>query len=151
MKRVFLILLIISSTILISCGTTVYQLKSNCDAISTDELFKSITSLLIDEDFIIKQQDSKLGYLQAETMPKFNFWLGMTEVRVWVFQHVNGKIKASAKVVYTKSNAFGGTTGGSVTYYNDDASEDWTWYWNIRNGLERICQSKIIIESKKKR
>jgi len=149
MKRIIIFFLLISF-FLSSCGTTMYQLKTDCSKVTVEELFKSITALLIEEDFIVKQSDLKLGYLQAETMPEFNVWLGMNEIRVWSFQDVNGKIKATAKVVYTKKNIYGSTTGGSVTYYNDDAHEDWTWYWNIRNGLERICGNKIVIVKKKK-
>jgi hypothetical protein len=148
-NAVIFIALLVSLMTLTSCGTTVYQLNTDCAKVSTEDLFKSITTLMLQEGFLIKQNDSKLGFLQAETVPKFNIWTGMNEVRYWIFQENNHKIIAFAKVIYTQQNIFGATTGGAEAYYDDKAHQDWTWYWSIRNGLEKICGSKIIITEKK--
>lgn len=149
MKKLFITASLLVALILTSCGTTVYQLQTKCDKTTPEELFKSISTLLMQQNFIIKQSDMKLGYLQAETMPSFSVWTGMDETRVWVFQYVQGKIIASAKQVLTKKNMFGQTESGAETYYNDNVHSDWSWYWDVRNGLENLCGDKIVITEKK--
>ncbi len=165
-KRIFthisqLLIVIIMSIFFSSCGTTVWQLKTDCN-ISNEDLFKQISQVLISEGFIIKSFDDKLGYLQAETQSKFNAWTGLNEIRYWIFQSPNtssyssvtsatnksNKIIAMAKVVYMQQNMFGATTGGSEKYYNDDVNKDWTWYWNVRNSLVQICGNKILFVKK---
>lgn len=39
-------------------------------------------------------------------------------------------------------------TGNSDTYYKDDSSQDWGWYWNVRDGLEALCGTKLVIVEK---
>lgn len=134
--------------LLTSCGTTVYQLKTDCNK-DTEDLFKAIAMALSEENFLIKQNDAKLGYLQAETIPSFNIWIGANEIRYWVFQKVEDKVTASAKVAYITQNVFGATTGGSETYYNDKTHKDWTWYWSVRNKIENVCGNKIVFVEKK--
>lgn len=147
MKKFFLVIL--TSILLSSCSTTVYQLTSNCDKISSDELFKSISTLLIQENFSIKQSDMNLLYLRAETEPIVKASLmGMIETRIWTFQLVNGKIIATARQILVQKNAFGNETGSSEKYYNDKVHKSWGWYWNVRNGLENLCGDKIIIVEK---
>lgn len=61
---------------------------------------------------------------------------------------VEGKIFATAKTnTYTK-NIFATMTGNSDTYYKDDSSQDWGWYWNVRDGLETLCGTKLVIVEK---
>ena len=38
--------------------------------------------------------------------------------------------------------------GNSDTYYKDDSSQDWGWYWNVRDGLEALCGTKLVIVEK---
>ena len=150
MKKFLLLISITCFLALSSCGTTVYQIKTDCQKASTEDLFKSITTLLLQEGFLIKQNDAKIGFIQAESIPNINFWTGFNETRMWIFQNNGGKVIAYAKVVMTKQNIFGASTGGAEVYYNDKAHQDWTWYWTVRNGLEKICGEKIeIIESKR--
>ncbi|MEJ5244312.1 MAG: hypothetical protein WHV28_01235 [Bacteroidota bacterium] len=131
-----------------SCGTTVWQLKTDCNS-NTEDLFKRISMILMQENFLIKQNDPKIGYLQAETTPNYSFWTGMNETRYWIIIVQDNKVTAQAKVVYTQQNVFGATSGGTEVYYNDKAHSDWTWYWNVRNELEKTCGSKIIFVEKK--
>ena len=146
MKKYFLIIALLIS--LTSCATTVWQLKTDCNS-NTEDLFKKISIILMQENFLIKANDSKIGYLQAETVPSLNAWTGMIETRYWIFQVQDSKVTAQAKVVYTKQNVFGATTEGTEIYYNDEVHSDWTWYWSIRNELEKICGNKIIFIEKK--
>ena len=145
MKAVFYCFIIIFTT---SCGTTVYQLHTQCEK-SKEEVFKSITTLLLQENLQIKHSDMELGYIQAESIPQLNIWLGAEVQRVWVITYKENKIIASAKTITITRNAFGKTTGSAETYYNDDSHEDWTWYWNVRDGLENLCGNEIIITKKK--
>jgi hypothetical protein len=146
MKKYFLIIALLIS--LTSCATTVWQLKTDCNS-NTEDLFKKITIILMQENFLIKVNDPKIGYLQAETVPSFSIWTGTNETRYWIFQVQDNKVTAQAKVVYIQQNIFGATTGGTETYYNDEAHSDWTWYWSVRNELEKICGNKIIFIEKK--
>jgi len=160
MMKWFLMVLVV--LVVCSCGTTVYQLHTTCDK-GNEELFQSLTTVLLSSNFLVKQNDAKNGYLQAETMPEFNFWLGMQEQRIWTFQLVDSipkssagndvakimkKLISSAKVVYVKQNAFGSTVAGNTVYYNDETHKDWTWYWDIRNRIQQMCSDIRIIEKK---
>jgi len=142
-KYLFVSIMLVALLTISSCGTTVWQLKTDCSP-STEEVINRITPILMEQNFLIKVNDPKTGLLQAETVPKFNFWMGMTEARYWIFQIVNNKVIAQAKIIYMKQNIFGATTGGTEIYYNDEASKDWSWYWQVRNGLETICGNKIV-------
>jgi hypothetical protein len=134
--------------LLSSCGTTVWQMKTKCD-VPTKEMFKKISIVFMQENFLIKENDAEMGYLLAETTPEHDPWFGGTNVRIWMFQAQGDIITAQARSARTTSNVYGATTGGSVTYINDEFSEDLTWYWNVRNKLEDICGNKIqFIKSK---
>lgn len=149
MKKILLSSLCIIALCFSSCGTTVHKLTADCN-VDNKVLFSKITAILLQENFMLKSQDIETGYLQAETVPEFSVWTGMSETRYWIF-HVrnNNAVTAQAKVVYSKTNAFGAATGGTTKYYNDDVHKDWTWYWNVRNELESVCKNKIIfLESK---
>ena len=147
MKKI--IVLFLSAIIMSSCGTTVWQMKTDCNA-SPEELFKKIAVVLMQENFLIKANDIQLGYLQAESVPEFNPWLGEV-TKYWVFQIQNyqsspltiNKVTARAYIVYKMTNASG------QVYFHDDSDPKTTWYWSVRNGLENICANKIVfIESK---
>ncbi|OGU58706.1 MAG: hypothetical protein A2X64_00030 [Ignavibacteria bacterium GWF2_33_9] len=134
------------------CGTTMYQLNTTCNTDVT-QLFNEISFFLVEEGFVIKQNDSKAGYLQAETIPKYNIWSGQNEVRYWIFQVKNfsntegtnkkDNVVAYAKIAYISTNVFGASNGGSEIYYNDRTHKDWSWYWTVRRGLENICKNQI--------
>lgn len=151
-RNITILILFLTITLsLNSCITTkIHELQSNCDQITTDELFKSLTTLVLKENMIIKQSDAKLGYLQAETNPKRSPLSGETRSYAWVFQHSDGKIVAYAKVLYSSQNAFGATKESGEAYYGDDSSKEEKWYWNVRNGIEKLCGNKIIIVTTKK-
>lgn len=123
-------------------------MKTDCD-LPTDELLKRISMVMVDENMNITMNDAKLGYLRAETLPDHSVWTGMDEVRYWTFQVVDGKVTASAKFTYTQKNAFGATTGGTENYVNDEYPKDYTWYWNVRNSLEKLCGNKLVFIEKK--
>ena len=143
------ILLILASIFFISCSNPKYQIQTECN-LSIDDLFKSITTLLMQENFLIKQSDIRLGYLQAETIPEFDdaaLMVGSSSqvYKIWVFQYKQGKIIATARSIRTiKQNHL---QDGSQIYYSDKINKNkrTKWYWNIRNGLENLCGNKIVI------
>lgn len=131
----------------LSSCSSVKQLQTDCD-MEMDELFKSITTLLMQEGFEIKQSDFNLGYLKAETPLKHNLWVGVHEKYIWIFQYDQGVVIATAKHYAESRNAFGNTMSSSETYYADHVHKDHDWYWNIRNGLEKLCKNRIIVIEK---
>ncbi len=139
--------LIFAVLLFASCGTTIKQMKTDCN-LSADELLKRVAMVMVDENMNITMNDAKLGYLRAETLPDHSVWTGMDEVRYWTFQVVDGKVTASAKFTYTQKNAFGATTGGTEKYVDDGYPKDYTWYWSVRNALEKLCGNKLVFIEK---
>ncbi|MGE5481253.1 MAG: hypothetical protein ACM3U1_12605 [Chloroflexota bacterium] len=136
------------SLLLASCGTTVYQLHSDCPERKPEEVFKTLISLLMREGFTVKESDVALGYLQAEATNKYSIWRGAGGSRIWVFQMDDGKIIGSAKEVYVYQNVFGAVINKTTTYFDDDTPLDESWYWSVRNALEQICGNKVYIWEK---
>lgn len=116
---------------------------------------KSIASVLLSKNFQIKTNDSKLGLLVAETEPKV-IWTNTVEKRIWQFQLQtnssplgnNTVLTASAKTVTQMTNAFGAATSSGETYFNDDCSKSWDWYWDVRDGIQRLCGKVVFVEKK---
>ena len=134
----FIIFLLLSS-----CGTTVWQMQTNCE-INTEELFKQISVALFQENFIIKESNISLGYLQAESSPRLGGYLNKESViRYWIFQVHNGKLIAKAKEVLTLYDDNGVISNIREKYYNDDTSYKDTWYWKVRNELGKICMNRV--------
>jgi hypothetical protein len=155
-------LMVMVAVVVWGCGTTVIQLHTTCEQ-SNEEIFQGLTSVLLSSNFMIKQNDPKNGYLQAETIPEFSIWTGQNEMRVWSFQLIDSipksssgavgdkrlkKLISSAKAVVTQQNAFGATTGGYTLYYNDKTHKDWNWYWDIRNKIQQQCSEIRFVEKK---
>ncbi len=155
-------LMVLLMVVVSSCGTTVYQLHTTCEQ-SNEEIFQGLMSVLLSSNFMIKQNDPKNGYLQAETLSEYSIWTGQNEMRVWSFQLIDSIPKSSsgvvgekrlkklisyAKAVIVQQNAFGATSGGYTLYYNDKAHKDWNWYWDVRNKIQQQC-SGIRFEEKK--
>jgi len=140
--KIFIVCGLLSSCV---APTTVYQLTTNCDKITCEELFSRISTLLVREGFLIKQSDTGIGYLQAESTPTYGAWSGTTETYYWIFKESHGKIIAIAKKVAIEQNELGATRNVTETYFDDETDGDYTWYWTVRKGLEKICGEKIVI------
>ena len=146
MKNVIIILILLS---LSSCTPTMYQHNCNCDAIDMKSLFTSISASLAKENMQIATSDINIGYLEARSKPAYSVLTGGTYTNIWVIQYENGKIIAYAKLLTETKNAFGVTLASSEGYYNDKASNDVGWYWNVRDDIEKLCKGKIeVIEYK---
>lgn len=153
-------LMVLMALVLCSCGTTMYQLHTTCEQ-SNEEIFQSLTSVLLSSNFLVKQNDPKNGYLQAETMPVVN--ANETQYKIWTFQIVDSipknsavndgerkmkKMVCSAKEVTVLRNAFGWVVNEHTEYYNDKSHKIFTWYWDIRNRIQQMCSDIRIIEKK---
>lgn len=138
MKRLILIAVIL----LTSCSAPIYQIKSDCDK---DGIFKKLNIVLAQNGFQMKINDSDLGYMVAETSPKFNYWTSLNEAYQWNFQFTEGVLFAQFKKVSFSKNVFGATSNNNEVYYNDQTDRDMQQYWNIRKMIDRICESKATI------
>jgi len=135
------------SLLLVSCGTTMYQLRTDCD-MDTKEVFRHITTILMEENLNISHSDMDLGYLKAESTSEFNNYLKAEISKMWVFQKRDGFVLAHAKKTTIYKNEYGAITRTDEEYCNDYCNSDWSWYWNIRNELERLCGGRIRIIEK---
>jgi len=137
------------SLFIVGCGTTVYQLKAPCNK-TVETVFQEVTGLLIKEGFNVTFQSIETGLLHAETTPEHSIWTGENTYYKWDIQITNNEVVASCVLTTINKNAFGATLSTSEQYINDEWSEDVGYYWNIRDGLEDLCGSRItIIKSKK--
>ena len=144
--RLFGFIFILS--LMLSCVTPnpVYQMKSPCANVSSEELFNALTAVLVQENFVIKTIEIKIGYLYAEKAPEYNSYYSGTIIESWTIQHSENKITAIAKRRAIVQSQYGPVA--SDGYYNDNTPKNITGYWNIRNAIEKICGDKLIIEVK---
>ena len=142
-----LLLTSLLSLLVLSCSPKIYEHQLNCKS-NTEQILSKFVQLVTSEGLTVENQDAKLGFANASSSEDFSFWTGVYTRRFWTISVVEGKIFATAKTnTYTK-NIFGTMTGNSDTYYKDDSSQDWGWYWNVRDGLEALCGTKLVIVEK---
>ena len=98
----------------------------------------------------VTQVNEKIGLLQASTAEEHSIWTGLYTANHWTFTIRNDTIYGMAKQTGTSKNAFGAVISTSETYYNDKVHRDHAWYWNVRNGLESLCEDQVIIWVEKK-
>jgi hypothetical protein len=128
---------------MIGCAQRPIKLVTPCTTQSTSDLIAALTALVVSEGMNISLVNEKVGILQASTAEEHSIWTGATTSNHWTFTVRDGKVEAIAKSLSVSKNAFGATISSSETYYNDKAHKDWKWYWNVRNGLEALCGSKV--------
>lgn len=158
---------------LVSCsGIKVQQHNLPCHTRTRAQAIQTATSLLVQHGFKITLADTLVGLVQAETEDTREMWTGAFMKRVWQVsvrpeigpigiakpgeQETLSKpqtgnsmfIIATAKTITRTTNAFGATLGTAEHYYDDEAHHDWEWYWDVRQGLESLCNAKVIITTK---
>lgn len=132
----------------IGCGTTRYQLVTPCGKSSKSDIVAAMSALVAQEGFTVSLINENIGVLQASTPEEFSIWTGLNTTRQWSLTMRGDTVLMMAKTVSYSKNVFGATTGGAETYYNDNAHSDWTWYWNVRNGMATLCENQpVIIET----
>lgn len=128
---------------LAGCGTTIYKMNLVCN-MGTDELFSSLTALVVKEGMHIVHSDMKIGYLLAETNEDY---VGLQyHTNQWQFTKNGNNIIATASTKIRSKNFVNGSDVFSLVYRNDEYDEDADWYWNVRNGLENLCGGKLRFE-----
>ncbi len=140
MKKYSIIVFAIALLFFSSCvNYSVRQLKVDCKP-TTEETMNKIIQVLMQQGFTIRENDVKIGLLQAEnTAHPFMY----SEVRKWSFQIVDNKVIAQASFTTTTKTAYGDMSN-PPRYCNDGVSESLTWYWTVRNQLEVICGNQIV-------
>ena len=157
-----------------SCvGVKIQQHNLPCHSRNKAQVVQSAAALLVQHGFKITMADTLIGLVQAETDETFDIWSGTTGRRVWQIslRRELGPITtakpgdnailtqptdqnplfvvATAKTVTQSKNAFGATLASAEHYYDDKAHKDWEWYWGVRQGLESVCDAKVVITTKK--
>ena len=164
---------IAAGVLLVSCsGVKVQQHNLPCHTRTRAQAIQTATSLLVQHGFKITLADTLVGLVQAETEDTREVWTGAFIKRVWQVnvrpdvgpigiakpedQETLTKRKtskpmfiiATAKTITRTTNAFGATLATAEHYYDDEAHQDWEWYWAVRQGLESLCETKVIITTK---
>jgi hypothetical protein len=124
-----------------------------------EEIVSAVSALLIQEGLEIKVVNEKIGIVQAATAPSHSIWTGANTQKVWQVNVMQDTIStpdddpsiprfvitAFAKEQSVSQNAFGSTTATSEKYFGDDTDEDEAWYWNVRRGIEAMCNATVRI------
>lgn len=164
---------IAAGVLLVSCsGVKVQQHNLPCHTRTRAQAIQTATSLLVQHGLKITLADTLVGLVQAETEDTKEVWTGAFIKRVWQVnvrpdvgptvaakpedQETLSKPKtsrpmfiiATAKTITRMTNAFGATIATAEHYYDDEAHQDWEWYWGVRQGLESLCETKVIITTK---
>ena len=143
MKKYFLILSILVASFITACTPMMYSLNADCN-LPKEELFSTITTLLVKNGFSVTVSDLKIGYLQGEMIIE-DAQLGNAK-RVWTFQIEGNKLISTAKGVRSGNSML----NPSVKYYYDKNTDGVDWYWDIRNAIGKLCTNLYIVESEQK-
>ena len=170
--RAFVYSLLIAVLTAACSGVKIQQHNLPCHTRTRAQAIQTATSLLVQHGFKITLADTLVGLVQAETEDTRDPWSGVMVKRVWQVnirpelgsygtakpqdQETLSKLKATrsmfiiatAKTITRTTNAFGATLASSELYYDDDVHQDWEWYWGVRQGLESLCDAKVIITTK---
>lgn len=132
---------------LVSCFP-IKNITGDCKA-DAESVFAAITPLLYEEKFEIKTSDAKNGFLLAEIPPMANTRTGNGTIKwVWRVTIRDGRVLAESKMVQQVNNVYGAPQGTVETYADDDAGQDMQWYWKIRNKLQQMCGSALVVTTK---
>lgn len=146
-------LVLIFALFVCSCTNTnnVYKLSTACKT-PAEQLFNELILIGTENNLNVKTYDLSKGVLILESDVKtIIVGLGVTTFsKQWHIIYNNDTLRAFA----TRKRPITSETGVIIstidTYYNDDeAGTDWTWYWDIRNRIEKVCGSKIIFTTTK--
>jgi len=132
MKKYFAIVLL-AIIVLAGCKTTPIKHELQCDK-PIDQLFKSITGLMVQEGYDVVAGSIDIGFLKFQH--KTDIWVGGKDT--WEISYVDGKINAYA---YLDDNT-------KIYMGNWVHPDQQTWYWTMREKLENLCQYKIIVHEK---
>ncbi|MBS4000767.1 MAG: hypothetical protein KGZ71_09835 [Desulfobulbaceae bacterium] len=144
MKYLFAIF-VIFSVILSSCTPVVYRNLAECNK-NDVEIFKDITTILMQNNFVIKNANENIGYLNAEidSPPLVAGTFGAK--MIWDFNIRDGKITATYKSLMYETNRLGNVVSTTDPRYgSDEYNKGDKSYWNVRNSIEKVCNSRIVV------
>jgi len=164
---------VLLSILAVSCaGVKVQQHNLPCHTRNRAQALQTATSLLVQHGLKITVADTLIGLVEAESEDTRDIWTGVMVRRVWqinirpdvgpletakpddqetLAKPKNGRsmfIIATAKTITRTTNAFGATLATAEHYYDDKAHQDWEWYWGVRQGLESLCDARVVITTK---
>ena len=152
MIRSVLITGLVASTLaLASCATPRYQMQANCP-IDRADLIAGLTALVSQEGMNVTLVNEKVGILQASTAEEHSIWTGAWTSYAWQFNVSNDTIYAFAKQISRSTNVVGANvsvTEMSLWDKNMGKGDDHPWYWNVRNGIQSLCENAVITWVKK--
>ncbi len=126
----------------------VYEITTNCQNLSTKQIFNELQKALILHDFEISKLDYDLGLMIAHTEKKYARTSLESYHKEWKFiVKDNRNIVAKARFIETTFNARGITYNEQSKYMGDNTPTNYTWYWDIRTALENLCNSKSTIKT----
>lgn len=144
--------MIFCALILAGCSAPRWQHQTACEKQSMEDIVAGIVALVTQEGMTVDLVNEKVGIVQASTPPDKSIWTGLTSTRHWSFTVSKGSIMAYASERAVGSNGFGATTSTNETFFGDKTRKDQAWYWNVRNGLETLCDNiTIVVDVKKNR
>lgn len=138
--RVYVLLLLLATAI--GCAQRPIRITTACTPHTTTELITALTSLVASEGMSVTLVNENVGILQASS-PELTSILTGTSSNHWTFTVKDGRIDAYAKSIYKTTNKYGATVSSSEYFYSDKEDRDTKWYWNVRNGLQRLCGDSI--------
>ncbi|MCO5252598.1 MAG: hypothetical protein M9949_14415 [Candidatus Kapabacteria bacterium] len=145
MKKSLLIVALTVFFVFTACTPVIYRNMADCDKSDVD-VFKDITTILMQEEFTIKNANENIGFLVAERETAPLYAGGYGSKIVWEFNVRNGKIMGTYKTFLYESNLSGGIKETmQPTYGSDKTGKGEVTYWNVRNSIERVCNSKIVV------
>ena len=164
---------VLLSILAVSCaGVIVQQHNLPCHTRNRAQAMQTATSLLVQHGLKITVADTLIGLVQAESEDTRDVWSGVMVKRMWqinirpdtgplgmvkpsdqetLSKPNNGRsmfIIATAKTITRTTNTFGATLATAEHYYDDKAHQDWEWYWGVRQGLESLCDARVVITTK---
>lgn len=128
------LLALVACALLVGCSAPrLVQLAAPCPKMNRQEVITVLTGLVAGEGMTVTLVNENVGILQASGSPHKS-WGDLVEQKQWQFSVRGDTVYGFAKTVYTTAERVEGEM--PVT---DDASSDERWYWNVRNGLQKVC------------
>ena len=137
-----LLVVLLALATIAGCVQRPIRITTACTPHTTTELITALTSLVASEGMNVTLVNENVGLLQASS-PEHTSLLTGTSSNHWTFTIKDGRIDAYAKALFRTTNQYGATVSSSEYFYSDKDDRDNKWYWNVRNGLQRLCGDSI--------
>lgn len=130
------------------CSPFTVQLRAPCAGRTRAGVFGTLTTLLVAEGFSIESSNEATGLLQA-SKGVGSVTEDHTSLQRWSFIVAADTVLAYPRILQvTKGGAIIESAGPEVA--DDDLPQWSTWYWTVRNGLERHCGAPIVFVTRER-